>query len=169
MLEGVIKRGTAYAAKDLPWTLAGKTGTTDDYTDAWFIGYSPDMIAGVWIGFDVKKSLGEKEVGAKAALPIWMEFVQSFLEGRPDKDFQKPDDIIFIPVDYHSGLRAIPSCETVIQEAFIRGNEPITYCSPQMHEILSRPYYLQRAEDNLPPQDSAEGAPDAVPQTNPPE
>src|SRR5215469_8239678 len=75
MLEGVVEHGTAIAASKMKIPLAGKTGTTNDFTDAWFVGFSPAMTAGVWIGFDEKKSLGAKETGAKAALPIWMDFM----------------------------------------------------------------------------------------------
>jgi penicillin-binding protein 1A len=155
VLEGVIKRGTAVAAKDLPWTLAGKTGTTDDYADAWFVGYSPNLCAGVWVGFDVKKSLGDKEVGARAALPIWMDFVQNALDGQPDEPFPRPDDIVVVPIDAQSGLLAGPNCGRVIEETFIRGTEPITYCSESAHTALSRPYYQQR-QGAPPPRDQAE-------------
>ncbi len=88
MLEEVVQMGTAMKAKELGRPLAGKTGTTNDFTDAWFIGFSPSLTAGVWVGFDDKQiSLGKKETGAKAALPIWIEFMKAALEGRPVEDF----------------------------------------------------------------------------------
>ena len=88
MLEDVIKFGTGVAGKALGRPAAGKTGTTQDYTDAWFIGYTPQMTAGVWVGFDDKQiSLGKRETGARAALPIWLEFMQGVLAGTPVKDF----------------------------------------------------------------------------------
>src|SRR6184192_821169 len=88
MLEDVIKFGTGVAGKALGRPAAGKTGTTQDYTDAWFIGYTPQITAGVWVGFDDKQiSLGKRETGARAALPIWLEFMQGALAGTPVADF----------------------------------------------------------------------------------
>jgi len=88
MLEEVIQFGTGVAAKPLGRPAAGKTGTTQDYTDAWFVGYTPQLTAGVWVGFDDKQiSLGKKETGARAALPIWLEFMQGALAGTPAMDF----------------------------------------------------------------------------------
>jgi penicillin-binding protein 1A len=76
LLEGVVQNGTAIAAKKLNHPVAGKTGTTNDYTDAWFIGFSPSITCGVWIGYDEKRTLGDNETGGKAALPIWMDFMR---------------------------------------------------------------------------------------------
>jgi penicillin-binding protein 1A len=90
MLREVVLRGTAVAASRMPYPLAGKTGTTNDFTDAWFIGFSPNLTCGVWVGFDEKKSLGNKETGARAALPIWMEFMQAVLTGHDPGQFQPP-------------------------------------------------------------------------------
>jgi len=88
MLEEVIQFGTGIQARALARPAAGKTGTTQDYTDAWFIGFTPQITSGVWVGFDDKQiSLGKKETGAKAALPIWLEFMQSALAGMPSLDF----------------------------------------------------------------------------------
>jgi len=88
MLEEVIQFGTGIQAKALGRPAGGKTGTTQDYTDAWFIGFTPQITSGVWVGFDDKQiSLGKKETGAKAALPIWLEFMQSALGGMPSVDF----------------------------------------------------------------------------------
>jgi len=88
MLEEVVQFGTAMRAKELGRPIAGKTGTTNDFTDAWFIGFSPSLAAGVWVGFDDKQeSLGKKETGAKAALPIWIDFMRAAFEGKPAEDF----------------------------------------------------------------------------------
>jgi penicillin-binding protein 1A len=88
MLEEVIQFGTGIAAKSLGRPAAGKTGTTQDYTDAWFVGYTPQLTAGVWVGFDDKQiSLGKKETGARAALPIWLEFMQAAVASTPVMDF----------------------------------------------------------------------------------
>ncbi|PYU17202.1 MAG: penicillin-binding protein, partial [Acidobacteria bacterium] len=88
MLEEVVQFGTAMRAKELGRPIAGKTGTTNDFTDAWFIGFSPSLTAGAWVGFDDKQeSLGKKETGAKAALPIWIDFMRAAFEGKPAEDF----------------------------------------------------------------------------------
>ncbi len=92
MLQGVVLHGTAVAAAKLPFPIGGKTGTTNDFTDAWFIGFSPSMTCGVWVGFDEKKTLGAKETGAHAALPIWMNFMSSAMAGKDPGQFQPPPD-----------------------------------------------------------------------------
>jgi len=93
MLEGVVQHGTAVAATKLKIPLAGKTGTTNDFTDAWFVGFSPSMTAGVWVGYDEKKSLGAKETGARTALPIWMQFITAALAGKDPGQFQPAPDL----------------------------------------------------------------------------
>ena len=93
MLQGVVQHGTAVAATKLKLPLAGKTGTTNDFTDAWFVGFSPSLTAGVWIGYDEKKTLGPKETGARAALPVWMQFMSAALAGKDPGQFQLPPDL----------------------------------------------------------------------------
>jgi penicillin-binding protein 1A len=93
MLREVVLHGTAVAAAKMPFTIAGKTGTTNDFTDAWFVGFSPSMTCGVWVGFDEKKSLGAKETGAHAALPIWMNFMTVALAGKDPGEFQPPPNM----------------------------------------------------------------------------
>jgi len=90
MLREVIQHGTGYAASKLNHPLGGKTGTTNDFTDAWFVGFSPSITCGVWVGFDEKKTLGDKETGARAALPIWIDFMRVALQGRESEDFAAP-------------------------------------------------------------------------------
>lgn len=124
MLEGVVQRGTGVRAKVLHRPLAGKTGTTNECIDAWFIGFSPDLVVGVWVGFDELKSLGKRETGARAALPIWIEFMKAALEGAPEKDFAVPDGIVFKLVDARTGQLASEDCPDAILEAFIAGTEP---------------------------------------------
>jgi penicillin-binding protein 1A len=87
LLQAVTQHGTGEAASQLNHPLGGKTGTTSDYTDAWFLGFSPSVTCGVWIGFDDRESLGEKETGARAALPIWMTFMRSAIAGKPNEQF----------------------------------------------------------------------------------
>src|SRR5256712_10378233 len=98
MLRDVVLHGTAIAAASMKYPLAGKTGTTNDFTDAWFVGFSPSMTAGVWIGYDEKKSLGAKETGARAALPIWMGFMKVALAGKDLGEFQSPPELPPSPV-----------------------------------------------------------------------
>ncbi|HEX7797698.1 MAG TPA: PBP1A family penicillin-binding protein [Vicinamibacterales bacterium] len=128
LLRGVVLRGTAEAAASIDWPLAGKTGTVDDNTDAWFIGFDPDITVGVWTGLDEKKTLGRTETGAVAALPIWMEFMKAYIAGRPDKDhrpeFQAPGNIVFLPVDKATGSVTTPEAAGSISEAFIAGTQP---------------------------------------------
>jgi penicillin-binding protein 1A len=92
MLREVVQHGTGIAAAGMKYPLAGKTGTTNDFTDAWFVGFSPSMTCGVWVGYDEKKSLGPKETGARAALPVWMSFMKVALSGRDPGDFQPPPE-----------------------------------------------------------------------------
>ncbi len=93
MLREVVLHGTGIAASSLKYPLAGKTGTTNDFTDAWFIGFSPALTTGVWIGYDEKKTLGDKETGARAALPIWMDFMKTALAGKDPGEFQPPPEL----------------------------------------------------------------------------
>ncbi len=127
LMKGVIRRGTGVRAARLGRPLGGKTGTTNDYTDAWFIGFDPRLAAGVWVGFDQKQTLGESEVGARAALPAWIEFMEQVLADRPVEDFPIPSNIVFVPVDKHTGYPAHSSSPDVIMEAFIAGTEPTGY------------------------------------------
>jgi penicillin-binding protein 1A len=90
MLREVVLHGTGFQASKLNHPLGGKTGTTNDFTDAWFVGFSPSLTCGVWVGFDEKKTLGNKETGAAAALPIWIDFMRVGLQGRESEDFAAP-------------------------------------------------------------------------------
>jgi penicillin-binding protein 1A len=131
VLRGVLtSRGTGAraAAMAAKWPLAGKTGTVDDNTDAWFIGFDPDITVGVWIGFDEKKSLGGSEQGSLAALPIWMDFMKAYIDGRPDKDdppgFEAPANIVFLSVDAATGVALPAGSAGGVDEAFIAGTQP---------------------------------------------
>ena len=126
LLRGVTQRGTAAAAAALNWPIAGKTGTVDDYTDAWFIGFDPDITIGVWIGHDEKKPLGPAETGAQAALPIWMDVMKAYIarHGREHvPQFAPPGNIVFLAVDKSTGAPAADATQA-IDEAFIAGTQP---------------------------------------------
>ena len=103
MMRGVVDRGTAQNVKELGRPVAGKTGTTNDHMDAWFIGYTPDLVAGVWVGFDVKRSLGKLETGGKAAAPVFLNFMKEYLGDSPVMDFIPPEGVSPVAVDVNSG------------------------------------------------------------------
>ena len=118
MLEGVIKRGTGKKLKNLNVPLAGKTGTTNEYFDAWFIGFTSDLAIGVYIGYDTPKSLGKFETGSKTALPIFKKFVESAIYKEDMKPFKIPENIYFFPVDYDTGEITSFSEAKAISESF---------------------------------------------------
>ncbi len=115
LLQDVVRKGTARNVSALNRPVAGKTGTSSDLRDAWFIGYTPDYITGTWVGFDQERSLGEKETGSRAASPVWLDFMQEILADRPVRDFDVPEGIIFVNSEcYKQGtepLRARPPAE----------------------------------------------------------
>jgi len=128
LLKGVIERGTGWKAAEINRPAAGKTGTTNDYRDAWFIGYTPDLLAGVWVGYDDHRTIGPKETGARAALPIWLGFMKRALTGREPEEFPVPDGIVFREIDPRSGLLNTANCNPSLREAFLAGTEPKQYC-----------------------------------------
>jgi len=129
MMQGVVQRGTAVRASTLGRPLAGKTGTTNDNTNALFIGYSPSLVAGVWVGYDEnRKPIGRKETGSQAALPIWMTFMEEALKDIPIEDFPVPAGISFVQIDPKTGLLAAPQCGDPFTEVFKKGTEPKAYC-----------------------------------------
>lgn len=135
MLRGVFERGTAAAAHGLGLTrdAAGKTGTSNEMRDAWFVGYTPELIAGVWVGIDSGVSL--QLTGAQAALPIWTQFVEQASAGSPLRRFEPPPGIVTAKIDPASGLRLIPGCPGGVDEVFIQGTEPGAGC-PQREFAL---------------------------------
>ncbi len=128
ILRGVVLRGTGIRAASLDWPLGGKTGTVDDYTDGWFVGFDPSVTVGVWVGHDEKKPLGNGEDGARSALPIWINFMKAFIErhrGEDQPQFTSPGNIVFLTVDRHTGDVVTDAfAPGTIQEAFIAGTQP---------------------------------------------
>jgi penicillin-binding protein 1A len=125
LLRGVVQRGTAAKAAALNWPVGGKTGTTDDYTDAWFIGFDPDITIGVWIGLDQKKPLGNNMTGSDAALPVWIDIMRAWIGDRKDAPkFEPPGNIVFVAVDRASGGLTEEGTAGAISEAFIAGTQP---------------------------------------------
>jgi len=119
LLQGVVQHGTGQRAKVLGRPIAGKTGTSSDYSDAWFVGYTPSLLTGVWVGFDNKTSLGEKETGARAALPIWISFMSLALKNTPIETFTPPNGITLIKVNIQTGLPSDGDDPETIMEAFL--------------------------------------------------
>jgi len=147
MMEGVVDHGTAYDIHDLPIDIAGKTGTTDDYSDAWFIGFTPHYTILTWIGYDVKRSLGAGMSGAVAALPMWRMIAEDGLATgwlKKGETFQAPAGVIVRDVEYYSGLLSGQEGR-VIKEAFVAGTEPNRQYNSQWSTIASLPWYQQKA------------------------
>jgi penicillin-binding protein 1A len=141
MLESVVERGTGRAVRALGRAVAGKTGTSNDFQDAWFVGYTPEMLVGVWVGYDEKRSLGDKETGGRAAAPIWLEFMKTALGDRPVSDFSLPEGVVFVHIDPRTGLRAQPGSHASVLECFRRGTEP-----QALTELAAVPLPRERSE-----------------------
>src|SRR6185295_8483934 len=124
-----IDHGTGSSARKAGFSApaAGKTGTTNDYGDAWFAGYTPDLVTVVWVGFDRRQSLGL--TGAQAALPIWTAFMKHATAGRPLREFEVPDGVVVATIDAETGGRATAGCPHPIAEAFLEADAPTATCA----------------------------------------
>lgn len=144
ILQGVIDEagGTGGAARAIGRPAAGKTGSTSGYYDAWFIGYTPDIATGVWVGFDEEKSLGKGEVGGKSALPIWLGYMRTAHEGMPVRSFPAPEGVVFANIDNDTGKLASSSTKNVVRQAFIEGTEP-TGVSGESSSEESQQFYKE--------------------------
>jgi len=154
MLRGVVERGTGQAAKGLGRPVAAKTGTTNDYSNAWFVGFTPRLATGVWVGYDRPRSLGKDETGSRVAVPIWVTYMGKVLGDTPKEDFQVPEHVVSMLVDEDpSGecLRPVPM-------AFIRGTESGMACNG-----VGQPRAQLVSPQQTPPQPQAPGATPALP------
>ncbi len=131
MLRGVVERGTGQGAKALGRPIAAKTGTTNDYSNAWFIGFTPHLATGVWVGYDRPRSLGREETGGRTAVPIWTSYMARILGDGPREDFPVPERVSLIPID----LDPSNECVRVVTMAFVRGTEPSISCGPRRQAV----------------------------------
>jgi penicillin-binding protein 1A len=139
LLESVVQHGTGQRIKALGRPSAGKTGTTNDMYDAWYIGFTPEMTTGVWVGFDTEAPLGKAETGASAASPIWLGFMKRAMAGRPVRNFEPSEGIVFAKIDAETGLLPVPESRKTIFECFKDGTVPV--------EHTKRPGEVKETED----------------------
>jgi penicillin-binding protein 1A len=127
ILQDVIRHGTGWRARALGRPAAGKTGTTNDFNDAWFLGFTPQLVAGVWVGMDQEEPIGKNETGSRAASPIWVDFMREALKAEPKETFSVPVGVVFTKVDLKTGLLARPGQEEATFMPFVEGTEPTMY------------------------------------------
>jgi penicillin-binding protein 1A len=173
LLKSVVQGGTGARAMQLKRPAAGKTGTSDDQRDAWFVGYTPDFACAVWVGYDDYRSIGAKEYGSRAALPIWTDFMTRAHEGHIKRDFAKPDGIVTLAIDPQSGLLAFEGLEGAINEVFIDGTEPAEVATPP--DLISPESFLMgqmagadAGTEPTPAGTGAPGPPPKAPESPPP-
>ncbi|UCH85029.1 MAG: PBP1A family penicillin-binding protein [Candidatus Latescibacterota bacterium] len=153
MLESTVNEGTGIGARLMGFVepVAGKTGTTDDYTDAWFVGFTPELVVGVWTGFDVKKTMGRNMTGARASLPTWTQVMKAYYRNRSGEPFTEPEGIVHRVVCEKTGLLASSKCKRARREIFIDGAEPRRPC-----DHCAKEYTLIRTLPNLDDYDDAD-------------
>ncbi|MCB9397140.1 MAG: PBP1A family penicillin-binding protein [Acidobacteria bacterium] len=150
VMQSVISepKGTAHAAASLGLPLAGKTGTTDDYTDAWFVGFHPKLVVGVWVGHDTKRTIGRNATGGNTALPVFIDFFKEIKDRLPKAQFQKPDGIVEMSIDKITGKRLTSDCDcdrsAAATEYFLKQTEPVEICRREEQERAQLPWYLQK-------------------------
>jgi penicillin-binding protein 1A len=127
LMKGVVEAGTGRQAQKLGRPVAGKTGTSTNFRDAWFFGFAPDLLCGVWVGRDDFTPIGEGATGGKAALPIWLSFMNEAMRGRPIRDFKVPPGIVFVRADPDTGKPALPSRQSSVLVPLRRGTVPAEF------------------------------------------
>ncbi|HET57366.1 MAG TPA: penicillin-binding protein, partial [Deltaproteobacteria bacterium] len=131
LLQGVVKEGTGWRIRALKRPVAGKTGTTNDLRDAWFVGFTPSLVTGVWVGFDDFRPLGKFETGSRAASPIFLYFMQEALASMPVETFNPPEGVVFVRIDPETGLLANPDDKNSVFECYLEGTEPSQKTAPK--------------------------------------
>lgn len=145
LLQSVVEEGTGRGARGLGRPLAGKTGTTNNYVDAWFVGYAPSIVTGVWVGYDnAQASLGDRETGARAALPIWNRVMAAALKDKPVEEFPATDEVVFVKIDPESGLLAQEDAVDAITDVFRRGTEPIEFAEKKGRQRTGQLYNVDQ-------------------------
>ena len=139
LLESVVKHGTGWRVRALKRPVAGKTGTTNNLYDAWFVGYTPRYVTGTWVGFDEEGPLGKSETGSRAASPIWLDFMKRVLADKSVRIFEVPEGVVFSKIDAETGLLPIPESKKTIFECFKEGMVPTEY--------TNRPEAITEAEE----------------------
>ena len=134
LLKNVVNQGTGKKVKTIGRPVAGKTGTTNNYVDAWFLGFSPERVTGVWVGMDDYSPLGKYETGSRTASPIWLDYMKNVLKDTPITDFKVPPGVVFAKVDPKTGLLAPAGQKNYIFESFIEGTEPKKYSTDKQEE-----------------------------------
>ena len=124
LLKAAVQEGTGWRVKALKRPAAGKTGTTNDLRDAWFLGFTPGLVTGVWTGYDDIKPMGRGETGSRAASPIWLNYMSEVLKDRPVEDFAVPEGVVFAKIDSESGFLASSFSKKTVFQAFREGDEP---------------------------------------------
>lgn len=142
LMQGVVQSGTGVKARHLEAPIGGKTGTTDEFTNAWFIGFSPSVTVGVWVGLDeAKDSLGRGETGGRAACPIFVSFMEKYLEKYPEpQQFRRPAGVVLVKIDKYTGKLWTEDCLHPFWEVYLPGTEPTEYCTEEDHEMI-QDYY----------------------------
>jgi len=149
LLQGVVKSGTGWRARNLPAPVGGKTGTTNDFTDAWFIGFTPTLTVGVWVGFDQKIKLGEEETGSQAAAPVFVAFMEKYLSKYPESGkFRIPSGVYMINIDKYTGKLLTPDCLYPFSEAFLPGSEPLDFCNDEEHQKIYNYFKTEEESDD---------------------
>mgnify|MGYP000335694635 CR=1 FL=1 len=124
LLQGVVRRGTGWRARSVGIPVSAKTGTTNDFIDAWYVGYTADLAVGVWSGFDSPKSLGNEETGSGVSGPIWTEFMKNAKSHLPNSSFKIPENIVFVKVDRKTGQLPTSETKSTILDVFVNGTQP---------------------------------------------
>ena len=148
MLENVINKGTAKIIRNLGFqgACAGKTGTTNDFTDAWFIGYTPELVVGIWVGFDAKNSMGKNMTGGSVCAPMWTDFMLKVF-GSSRNEFPVPDKLVFKNICIRSGRLAVKKCSETVDAPFVEGTEPAQDC--QIHSGINMNDFINEDFDSF--------------------